>query len=71
MAGWQYAVGQTRRTGIILIHPERGGQSLSDVVLANAHDAFHHRWDIERSLRSGPKPEAAIGSSTIAGDGAE
>lgn len=57
VAGWQYAVGQTRRTGVILIHPERGGQSLSDVVLTNAHDAFHHRWDIERSLRSEPEDE--------------
>jgi hypothetical protein len=57
VAGWQYAVGQTRRTGVVLIHPQRGGQSLSDVVLANAHDAFHHHWDIERSLRSEPEGE--------------
>jgi Mycothiol maleylpyruvate isomerase N-terminal domain len=49
-AGWQQAVGRTRRTGIVLIHPERGGQSLADVVLTNAHDAFHHQQDIERSL---------------------
>ncbi len=57
VAGWQHAVGQTPRTGIILIHPERGGQSLSDVVLTNAHDAFHHQWDIERSLRSEPEDD--------------
>ena len=50
VAGWLQAVGQARTHGIVLIHPERGGQSLSDVVLANAHDAFHHRLDIERSL---------------------
>jgi hypothetical protein len=50
VAGWQQAVGLTRRTGIVLIHPERGGQSLADVVLSNAHDAFHHQRDIERSL---------------------
>ena len=54
VAGWQYAVGQTRRTGVILVHPERGGQTLADVVLSNAHDAVHHRWDIDRSLRAGP-----------------
>jgi hypothetical protein len=57
VAGWQVAVGQTRHTGIVLVHPERGGQSLSDVVLSNAHDSFHHRWDIERSLRSEPEDE--------------
>jgi hypothetical protein len=50
---WQGAVGRSRSDGVVLVHPERGGQSLSDVVLANAHDAFHHRWDIERSLLVG------------------
>jgi hypothetical protein len=47
---WLRAVGRSRPTGVVLIHPDRGGQRLSDVVLANAHDAHHHRWDIERSL---------------------
>ena len=28
----------------------RGELVLSDVVLSNAHDALHHRWDIERTL---------------------
>lgn len=51
VAGWQHAIGRTRRTGIVLVHPDRGEQSLSDVVLTNAHDGFHHHWDIERSLR--------------------
>jgi hypothetical protein len=61
VAGWQYAVGQTRRTGVVLVHPERGGQTLADVVLSNAHDAVHHRWDIDRSLRADPGPEADTG----------
>ncbi len=52
VAGWQQAVGLSRRTGMVLIHPVRGEQSLPDVVLANAHDGFHHQWDIDRSLRS-------------------
>ena len=43
--------GLSRRTGIVLIHPDRGELSLPDVVLANAHDGFHHQWDIDRSLR--------------------
>ncbi len=57
VAGWQYAVRQTQRTGVVLVHPERGTQLLSDVVLTNAHDAFHHHWDIERSLGSEPDEE--------------
>ncbi len=50
MAGWQHAIGRTSRTGVVLIHPDRGELTFADVILANAHDAFHHRWDIERSL---------------------
>jgi hypothetical protein len=50
VAGWQHAIGRTTRTGVVLIHPERGELNFADVILANAHDAFHHRWDIERSL---------------------
>jgi hypothetical protein len=34
----------------VLVHPERGPQSLVEVVRANAHDAFHHQWDIQRAL---------------------
>jgi hypothetical protein len=47
---WQIAVGRSRPSGPVLVHPERGEQSLSDVVRANAHDAFHHQWDIGRTL---------------------
>jgi hypothetical protein len=50
VADWGRAVEQSRPVGIVLVHPERGGQSLADVVLSNAHDGFHHGWDIERSL---------------------
>jgi Mycothiol maleylpyruvate isomerase N-terminal domain len=34
----------------VLVHPERGPQSLVEVVRSNAHDAFHHQWDIQRAL---------------------
>jgi DinB superfamily len=47
---WQVAVRRSRRNGPVLVHPERGEQSLSDVVVSNAHDAFHHQWDIRRTL---------------------
>ena len=33
----------------VLVHPERGPQSLVEVVRSNAHDAFHHQWDIQRA----------------------
>lgn len=49
---WQEAVAEhrDRSEGVVLVHPERGPLALDDVVVANAHDALHHRWDIERSV---------------------
>jgi len=35
---------------VVLLHPERGDQTAIDVARTNAHDAFHHEWDIRRSL---------------------
>ena len=52
VADWREAVGLSSPAGTVLVHPERGEQSLSDVVHSNAHDAFHHRWDIERTLEA-------------------
>lgn len=49
---WRVAVGLSASDGVVLDHPERGLQTLADVAVANAHDAFHHRWDIERSLQA-------------------
>jgi hypothetical protein len=49
---WADAAGQCPRQGTVLVHPERGSLTLGDVVSANAHDAFHHGWDIERSLEA-------------------
>lgn len=51
---WRSAVSRSASSGVVLVHPERGGQTLADVVRSNAHDAFHHRWDIERSLPARP-----------------
>jgi hypothetical protein len=48
---WQSAVDEATAAGVVLIHPDRGEQSLLDVVRSNAHDAFHHQWDIQRSIR--------------------
>jgi hypothetical protein len=47
---WLMAVERSRERGVRLVHPERGALDLSDVVVANAHDAHHHQWDIGRIL---------------------
>jgi hypothetical protein len=48
---WSDAVERSPRHGPVLVHPERGEQTLAEVVVSNAHDAFHHGWDIARTLR--------------------
>ncbi len=52
---WRSAVERAPVTGTVLVHPERGDLTRTDVVLATAHDALHHRADIGRILRS-PEP---------------
>ena len=52
---WLTSVEASAGSEVVLVHPERGDLALSDVVLANAHDAQHHRWDIARTL-SDPRP---------------
>ena len=47
---WRHAVDTADQVGITLVHPERGENSLLDVVRTNAHDARHHAWDIERTI---------------------
>jgi hypothetical protein len=47
---WLVSVEATADAGVVLVHPERGELTRSDVVLANAHDALHHQRDIERTL---------------------
>jgi hypothetical protein len=49
-AEWLKAVESSNCVGTVLIHPQRGEMDLTAVALANAHDALHHRWDIERIL---------------------
>jgi hypothetical protein len=55
-------VGQSRRQGTVVVHPERGPLTLGDVVGANAHDAFHHGWDIERILDPAPPASGPDGT---------
>lgn len=47
---WRDAVLLASACGALLMHESRGEQTWSDVARNNAHDAFHHEWDIRRSL---------------------
>jgi hypothetical protein len=49
---WVSAFGEADPAGIVLLHSVRGAMELSDVVASNAHDAFHHRWDLTRILHA-------------------
>ena len=48
VANWLAAVDEADPAGVVMLHSERGAMELSDVVASNAHDAFHHRWDLAR-----------------------
>ena len=52
VANWLGAVEEADPVGVVMLHSERGAMELSDVVTSNAHDAFHHRWDLTRILHS-------------------
>jgi hypothetical protein len=54
---WLIAVAEARRTQGVLLHPERGRQTVLDVAQSNLHDARHHQWDIATTLRL-PGPTA-------------
>ena len=47
---WHESVTMARAGGVVLEHETRGPQSADDVVRSNAHDAFHHGWDIGRII---------------------
>jgi hypothetical protein len=49
---WLAAVEEAEPAGVVMLHSERGAMALSDVVVSNAHDASHHRWDLQRILHS-------------------
>ncbi len=49
---WVEAVALGDQQWVVLRHLERGEQRVEDVVRNNAHDAWHHAWDIGRSLLS-------------------
>jgi Mycothiol maleylpyruvate isomerase N-terminal domain len=56
---WQAAVAVVpHEKEIVIVHRERGDMQLEDVARGIAHDAFHHAWDIRRSLEETSSPSA-------------
>jgi len=49
---WIEAIGLATERAFLLVHPERGDLTVLDVACGNAHDAYHHGWDIARTLGS-------------------
>ena len=47
---WGVAVEWAQEQQVVLMHPERGSQTVNDMVRNNSHDAHHHGWDIQRIL---------------------
>jgi hypothetical protein len=50
---WTQSAELALARGVVLQHATRGAQRAEDVARNNAHDAQHHLWDIDRSLRAG------------------
>jgi hypothetical protein len=50
VANWLAALDEAEPAGVVMLHSVRGAMELPDVVASNAHDAFHHRWDLARML---------------------
>ncbi len=47
---WSETVTAALQKDVVLQHAARGVQRAEDVARNNAHDAFHHAWDIRRIL---------------------
>jgi hypothetical protein len=47
---WIEAVELAAASEVALVHAGRGPLTVPDVARANAHDAYHHAWDIRRTL---------------------
>ncbi len=47
---WAEAIDLAMGGHVVLMHAGRGRQDPADVAHNNAHDAYHHEWDIRRTL---------------------
>ncbi len=52
-SAWAQSAESALARGVVLRHATRGAQRAEDVARNNAHDAHHHLWDIDRTLRAG------------------
>lgn len=52
VASWLRAVELARADRVVLQHETRGPQTAGDVVRSNAHDAYHHGWDLTRIIEA-------------------
>lgn len=64
VAEWLGAVELAESRSVVIDHPDRGPQSVAAVVGANAHDAYHHGWDIACCLGQAQRP-AGSGASGV------
>ena len=55
---WAAAMALALEAQVELQHPDRGLQRAGDVAASNAHDTFHHAWDLERIV--GPFSATAV-----------
>jgi hypothetical protein len=51
VGAWLDAVAEAKLAEVVVLHSERGAMELFDVVASNAHDAYHHCWDVTRILQ--------------------
>lgn len=49
---WTQSAETALARDVVLQHSTRGPQTAADVARNNAHDAHHHLWDIDRTLRA-------------------
>ena len=50
VGAWTEAIKMAHSRDLVLEHSTRGRMTALDVTQGNAHDAFHHAWDLTRIL---------------------
>jgi hypothetical protein len=50
VSAWTVAMARAFEADLVLQHEVRGAQTAGETAIANAHDAYYHAWDIDRTL---------------------
>ncbi|MEO8094880.1 MAG: hypothetical protein ABI632_08105 [Pseudolysinimonas sp.] len=50
VAAWSFAMSRAFDAELVVDHETRGAQTAGETAIANAHDAYHHAWDLGRIL---------------------